>query len=68
MIPLKEELIQRLNELSDQDLAEVLDFVRVLQEEPEELSPEESAQLRASREEVARGEWARWQDIKRPDV
>lgn len=68
MTALKEELIRQLDRLSDHELAEVLDFVRVLQQEPEELSPEEVEDLRASQSEVARGEWVRWQDIKRPDV
>lgn len=68
MTALKEELIRQLDSLSDHELAEVLDFVRVLQEEPEELSPEEAEDLRSSKGEVARGEWVRWQDIKRPDV
>lgn len=68
MTALKQELIRRLDELSDRELAEVLDFVRVLQQEPEELSPEETEELQASRGEVGRGEWVRWQDIKRSDV
>jgi uncharacterized protein YciW len=68
MTALKEELIRQLDKLSDHELAEVLDFVRVLQQEPEELSPEETEELQASKGEVGREEWVRWQDIKRPDV
>ncbi|MFQ5803444.1 MAG: hypothetical protein ACE5JQ_11175 [Candidatus Methylomirabilales bacterium] len=68
MNPLKEELIRQLDKLSDHELAEILDFVRVLQEEPEKLSPEEAEALEASRDEVARGDWVRWKDIKRSDV
>lgn len=68
MTALKEELIRQLDSLSDRELAEVLDFVRVLQQEPEDLSPEEAEELRTSRAEVARGEWVRWKDTKRPDV
>ncbi|MFQ5848912.1 MAG: hypothetical protein ACE5IQ_14720 [Candidatus Methylomirabilales bacterium] len=68
MTTLKEELVRKLAGLSDRELAEVLDFVRVLQEEPEELNPAETEALQASRDEVARGEWVRWQDIKQSDV
>ena len=54
MTALKEELIRRLDRFSHHELVEVLDFLRVLQGEPEELSPEEAEELRASRNEIDR--------------
>ena len=61
----KEVLIEQLAGLSEEEMAEVLKFVRLLQREPEKLSAVELAEVRAGQEELRRGEWARWQDVKR---
>ena len=68
MLTIREELLQRLDTLSEDELIQVLDFVRLLQAEPESLTPEEIQELHASRAEVAQGEWVRWQDVKRTDA
>jgi hypothetical protein len=64
----KEELLKRLEGLSPTALDEVLSFVRVLQQEPEALTPEETAEVEADRLEISEGQWTRWRDIKRTDV
>jgi hypothetical protein len=64
----RDQLIEDLKRLSEDDLAVVRDFVRVLLEEEEDLTAEEAAEFDAGREEIARGEWARWEDVRRTDV
>jgi hypothetical protein len=64
----KEELLKQLDSLSEEKLSEVLDFARLLQEPPEELTEEELKEVQAGQEEFARGEWVRWEDIRREDV
>jgi len=61
----KEALIKQLEGLSEEEMSEVLKFVRLLQEEAEELSDEELQEVRAGQEEFRRGEWTRWEDVKR---
>jgi hypothetical protein len=61
----KEVLITQLAGLSEEEMVEVLKFVTLLQGQPEELSAEELEEVRAGQEEFRRGEWARWEDVKR---
>jgi len=68
MATVKEELIEELNHLRVEDLVTVHEFVRVLLEEEEDLTPEEAADFEAGRAEIARGEWVRWEEIRRTDV
>ena len=65
---LKEALQQKLEGLSPSALEQVLAFVRVLEREPEALTPEEAAEVEEGRREVTEGQWTRWRDIKRTDV
>lgn len=65
---IKEALLQKLDGLSPSALEEVLAFVRVLEQEPEALTPEEAADVEGGRREVTEGQWTRWRDIKRTDV
>ncbi len=65
MAELKERLIQDLPRLAAEDLTAVQDFVRVLLEEPEELTLAETAELEAGQAEIRRGESVRWEDIRR---
>jgi hypothetical protein len=58
----KERLIQDLRRLAPEDLTAVQDFVKVLLEEPEELTPEEVAELEAGEAEIRRGESVRSKD------
>jgi len=61
----KEALIKQLAGLSQEEMAEVIKFVELLQRQPEELSADELEEVRAGQEELIRGEWARWDDVKR---
>ena len=61
----KEALIKQLESLSEEEMAEVLKFVRLLQRQSEELSDEELEEVQAGQEEFRRGEWIRWEDVKR---
>ncbi len=65
MTELKERLIQDLRRLAPEELTAVQDFVRVLLEEPEELTPEEMAELEVGQAEIRRGESVHWEDIRR---
>jgi hypothetical protein len=64
----KDDLLKRLQGLSPAALEEVLALVRVLEQDPEALSPEEAAEVEAGRREVTEGQWTRWREIKRTDV
>ena len=61
----KEALIKQLEGLSEQEMAEVVEFVKLLHGQSEELSDEELEEVQAGQEEFRRGEWTRWEDIKR---
>ena len=64
----KEELLKRLDNLSEEEISQVLNFINLLQELPEELGKGEIEEIRAGQEEFARGEWVRWEDVRRKDV
>ena len=68
MSTMKDELHQLVESLSEEDLHQVHDFVKVLLEEPDDLTPEEWEEAIKGEEEVRRGEWVRWRDVKRTDV
>jgi len=61
----KEALIKQLEGLSEQEMAEVVEFVKLLHGQSEELSDEDLEEVQAGQEEFRRGEWTRWEDIKR---
>jgi hypothetical protein len=61
----KEEIMEQIQRLSDEEMSQVLDFIKLLREQPEELSNRELEEIKAGQEEFARGEWSRWEDIKR---
>jgi len=65
MAKLEEQLLQDLRRLAPADLHAVHDFVRVLLQEPEVLTPEERAEVEAGETEIARGEYVRWEDVRR---
>ena len=64
----REQLNHLLGSLVDEDLEEVLSFVKVLLSEPEELTQKEWRETQKGEEEIQRGEWVRWEDVKRSDV
>lgn len=61
----KEALIKQLEGLSEQEMAEVVEFVKLLHGQSEELTDEELEEVQTGQEEFRRGEWTRWEDIKR---
>ena len=64
----RDELHQLVESLPEKELDEVLSFVKILLQEPEELTEEEWREVREGKEEIHRGEWMWWQDIKRTDI
>jgi lipoate-protein ligase A len=60
--------LNQLLELLPEELSQVLDFVKVLLEEPEDLTDEEWEEVHKEKEEIKRGEWVRWEDVRRTDV
>jgi len=63
---LREEIIKSLNNLSEDALEGVLEYIRFIQE-PEEVEPtsEEVAAISRGKQEIARGEVVRWRDLKK---
>ena len=63
---IREELIKAIEAMDEENLEAVLDYVRLLQE-PEEVEPteEERTAITRGREEIARGEYVRWRELKR---
>jgi hypothetical protein len=68
MSAIRDELYQLVESLPEEELSQVLDFVRVLLEEPEELTEEEWQDVAEGDKEAQRGEWVKWEDIRRKDV
>ena len=68
MTAIRDELHQLVESLPEEDLTQVRDFVKVLLEEPEELTQEEWQEVREGEAEFRRGEWVKWQDVRRKDV
>lgn len=68
MSALQEELHRLLESLPEEDLAQVRDFVKVLLEEPEELTEEEWKEVLEGEGEIRRGEWVKWESVRRKEV
>jgi hypothetical protein len=64
----RDELHQLVESLPEEDLTQVWDFVKVLLEEPEELTKEEWQEVLEGEEEFRQGEWVKWPDVRRKDV
>jgi hypothetical protein len=64
----REELQRLLESLPEEELPQVRDFVKVLLEEPEDLTEEEWRELCEGEEEIRRGEWVWWEEVRRKDV
>lgn len=62
---IREEIIKSLNNLSEDALEGVLEYIRFIQE-PEEVEPteEELKTIAKGEEAYAKGEYVRWRDIK----
>ncbi len=63
---IREEIIKSLNNLSQDALEGVLEYIRFIQE-PEEVEPteEDVAAIARGKQEIARGEVVRWRDLKK---
>ena len=68
MTLVREELNRLLRSLSEEELCEVRDFVKVLSLEPEDLSEEDLREVIEGEEQFRRGEWEKWHDVKRRNV
>jgi hypothetical protein len=62
---LREEIIKNLNNLSEEDLEGVLEYINFIQEPEEVEATEEELRAIAKGEEAyAKGEYVRWRDVK----
>ena len=61
MATTRDELHQLLDALPEGNWGEVHDFLRLMLEDQEELTPEELQEIRRGEEEFRRGEWVRWE-------
>jgi hypothetical protein len=68
MTAIRDELRQLVESLPEEDLTQVRDFVKVLLREPEELTESQLQEVHEGEAEFRRGEWVRWQDVRRKDV
>ena len=64
----RKEINQLLGSLTEKDLGQVRSFVKVLLRPPEEISEEELQEVRKGEEEFLRGDWVRWEEVRRKDV
>ncbi len=62
----REELLKAIETMNEEELAAVMDYIRLLKE-PEEVAPteEERQAIARGKKEYSRGEYAKWHDIKR---
>jgi len=60
----REELHKAIERLPNERLQEALDYLRVLLEEPEELTPEEWEEVRAGQKEIAKGKGISLEEIE----
>ena len=63
-----EEVHKLLASLPEKDMSRVRDFVKVLLEEPDDLTDEERKDVRKGQSEFRRGAWVKWEDVRRRDV
>ena len=64
----RDQLYSLLDQLDEEELDEVWDFAKVLSSEPDELTDEERAGVQAAEDEFRRGDWVKWEDVRRGDV
>ncbi len=68
MTAIRDEVHQLVEALVDDKLTEVRDFLQVLAMEPDELTDEEWEEVLEGEEEFRKGEWVRWESVRRKDV
>ena len=61
----KGKIVEQIESLSDEEVSQVLDFIKLLREQPEKLTEREREEIKAGQQEFARGEWSRWEDVRR---
>ena len=64
----KEELHSLLESLPESGREQVHSLMVVLLQESEELSEDDARDFEEGEAEVRRGDWVRWEDVKREDV
>ncbi len=60
----KTELIERLQYLTEDELSEVLAFVKLLHETPDGLNEDEVRQVQEGQNDFAQGDWVRFEDVR----
>ena len=68
MSTIRHDLHQLVDLLSEAELIQVYDLAKMLLVEPDDLTESEVEEVAKGEEEVRRGEWVRWEDVKRTDV
>ena len=64
----KEELHSLLESLPESGFEQVHSLMVVLLQEFEDLSEDDAREFKEGEAEVKRGDWVRWEDVKREDV
>ena len=62
----REKILKAIEKMKEEDLEGVLDYIYLIQE-PEEVEPtkEELEAIKRGQEEYARGDYVKWEDLKR---
>lgn len=68
MSAVRDEIIELLGSLTEEELRQVGAFVKVLLRGPEKITEKEWQEVRQGEEEFQQGDWVRWEDIRRKDV
>jgi len=68
MSTIRDDLHQLVDLLSEEELVQVHDLAKILLVEPDDLTESEMEEVAKGEEEVRKGEWVRWEDVRRTDV
>ena len=64
----REEVHRLVDSLPNEGLDELRELILELMREPVDLTDEELEEMEKGKEELRRGEWAWWEDIRRKDA
>ena len=64
----KKEINELLSSLAEKDLRQVRALVKALLRRPDEITEGELEEVRKGQEEFGRGDWVRWEDVRRRDL
>lgn len=63
----REKLIEKISELNEEEMEDLLDYLNMLSD-PDELTPEEAAEVDATRAEMKQGKFTRLDQFKRENA